>query len=129
MPLIRGDTIVYNAFKNKFEPIQFNDANKTISYKTKQQQRFKQLTKTKRIKPIEMFVETLVVTDVTIYEDHKRFTNSNNQKIIFHHMKMYFSHYINGIDKMYQNSFQNDPDLRISIKLKNFLFLTVKKKS
>ena len=39
-------------------------------------------------------------------------------------MKIYYSHLFNGVNQHYQDSLANDPDLRITIKLKNFLFFT-----
>ena len=41
-------------------------------------------------------------------------------------MKIYYSHFFNGVNQHYQNSLSTDPDLRITIKLKNFLFFTVR---
>jgi len=40
-------------------------------------------------------------------------------------MKSYFAHYVNGINQIFLNSFQNDNDLRITVKLSNYLFLKV----
>lgn len=40
-------------------------------------------------------------------------------------MRIYYCHYFNGVNQYYQNSLLNDSDLRITIKLKNFLFFTV----
>ena len=42
------------------------------------------------------------------------------------HMKAYFAHLMNGVTKRYTNSFASDPDLRLSVKLSNYLFLTVR---
>ena len=47
--------------------------------------------------PVQLYVETLIVTDLTIYNDHKRFSGSNDQNIVFQHMKIYFSHLLNGV--------------------------------
>lgn len=75
--------------------------------------------------PISMFVEQLVVIDQTIYLDHQKFLNTNDRDVIFESMKIYFSHMFNGVNQQFVNSLANDPDLRIYIKLKNFLFFTV----
>jgi hypothetical protein len=42
--------------------------------------------------PIQLYVETLPVVDLSIYLDHQRVTGSTNQTIVFSHMKVYFSH-------------------------------------
>ncbi|RNA14579.1 flocculation FLO11-like, partial [Brachionus plicatilis] len=74
--------------------------------------------------PFNLFVEVLLVADNTIYEDHIRFAGTNDTDLVFLYMRTYFAHYFNGINQRFQNSFTNDPDLRITIKLTNFLFLT-----
>ena len=47
--------------------------------------------------PIELFVETLLVTDLSVYEDHKKYSESSHRDVIFEHMKIYFSHVMNGV--------------------------------
>jgi hypothetical protein len=75
--------------------------------------------------PINLYVEALVVTDTSIYDDHSRFLNTTDQILIFTHMRMYFAHLIKGVNQRFSNTFANDPDLRINVVLRNFLFLTV----
>lgn len=75
--------------------------------------------------PFNLFLEVLLVTDHSIYEDHVRFAGTNDTDLVFLYMRTYFAHYFNGINQRFQNSFANDPDLRVTIKLTNFLFLTV----
>jgi hypothetical protein len=41
-----------------------------------------------------LYVDYLVVTDATVYDDHKRFLNTNDQRLVFIHMKAYFAHYV-----------------------------------
>jgi hypothetical protein len=43
----------------------------------------------------DLYVELLVVTDPTVYEDHKRYSGSNDSSLIFSHMRTYFAHTIN----------------------------------
>ncbi|RNA04998.1 A disintegrin and metallo ase with thrombospondin motifs 3-like [Brachionus plicatilis] len=74
--------------------------------------------------PIVADVETLVVIDPSIYEDHKEFLQTNDQEIIFDHIRLYYAHTMNGVNDKYQNSMTTDPDLRISIKLVHILILT-----
>lgn len=50
---------------------------------------------------------------------------TSDSSLIFQSMKVYYSHFFNGVNQQYQNSLSTDPDLRITIKLKNFLFYTV----
>ena len=47
--------------------------------------------------PIGLYVELLIVTDLTIFEDHKRFAQTSDTNLVFLHMRTYFAHYINGV--------------------------------
>lgn len=77
--------------------------------------------------PINLYVELLLVTDNTIYLDHQKFAQITDRNLTFQFMKIYYSHFFNGVNQHYQNSLVNDPDLRIITKLKNFIFYTVSK--
>ena len=77
-------------------------------------------------KPVDTYVETLVVTDQTIYNDMKAFVNSTNNNIILQNIRIYFAHVFNGINQRYQNSFSNDPDLNLNVVLQNILILQVR---
>ncbi len=68
----------------------------------------------------------LIVADQTVFEDHKKYLNINDQNIIFQYMRMYFASfsYLNNL--RYYNSLKNDPDLRITMTSVGFIFLTVK---
>ncbi len=46
---------------------------------------------------LQLFCEVLVVTDLSVFEDHLRFSGSSNREKIFLHMKAYFAHLINGV--------------------------------
>lgn len=93
-------------------------------------------------KPVELNVEILVVTDESIFLAHRAFLRTTRQNLVFSYMKIYYSHVINNVifiysykfyywfffqkvNKLFQNSFSNDPDLRINVKASNFIFLTV----
>ena len=75
--------------------------------------------------PAKAVVEYLIVADASIYNAHSDLIDSTNQDLIFHHMRIYFAHLVNGVNSRYNNSFGNDPDLNLDIKLKNYLFFTV----
>ncbi len=47
--------------------------------------------------PTNLYVEFLIVTDVTIYQDHAKFTGSTNKDTIFNSMKIYFSFLMNAV--------------------------------
>lgn len=80
----------------------------------------------KRAASNSAFVEVLIVTDSTVFNDHSRFVNSTDIDIVFQHMRIYFAYLINGVNQRYLNSFENDTDLNINIRLTNYLFLIVK---
>ena len=75
--------------------------------------------------PFKLYLEVLVVTDYTIYDDFTRYAQTNNTDLVFLYMKNYFAHYINEVNQRFQNSFGNDPDVRLTIQLKNYLFIKV----
>ena len=72
-----------------------------------------------------MYIEYLVVTDPTIFNKMMIFSGTTNQTLVFLYMKAYFAHYVNTVNQRYQNSFTNDPDFRLTVRLANFLFITV----
>jgi hypothetical protein len=47
--------------------------------------------------PISLYVEMLLVADVSIVNDHKQFAGSNDLNQVFMHMKIYYAHLINGV--------------------------------
>lgn len=47
--------------------------------------------------PFELYCELLIVTDLSVYEDHKIFAQSTDQNLVFLHMKAYYAHYANGV--------------------------------
>ena len=74
--------------------------------------------------PIALTVEMLVVTDITVYNIFKASLNSVNNDVIFASMRVYYAHLLKLVDKMYKDSLATDADLRVSVVLTNFLFLT-----
>lgn len=44
-----------------------------------------------------LYVELLVVTDHSIFEDHRRYTQTNDTDLIFLHMRTYFAHFVNEV--------------------------------
>ena len=72
-----------------------------------------------------MFIEYLVVTDPSVYNKMMIFSGTTNQTLVFLYMKAYFAHYVNTVNQRYQNSFTNDTDVRLTVRLANFLFITV----
>ena len=76
-------------------------------------------------KPIQLYVETLLVADQSVYETVSQLTGYTDQDFVFQYMRIYLSHMVNGANMAYESSLRDDPDLRISLKLANFYFLTV----
>ena len=74
----------------------------------------------------DLYLELLVVTDCSVFNDHKTYLQTNRTDLIFLHMSLYFYHFINGVNERFQNAFVNDSSINsLTIKLSNFLFLTV----
>jgi hypothetical protein len=72
-----------------------------------------------------MFVEILIVTDESVFNDHTKFAKTSDPSLALLNMRIYFTHLINGVNKLFQNSLSNDTNLHITVTHKNFLFLTV----
>ena len=47
--------------------------------------------------PLSLFVETLVVTDDSIYNKFKTLFGTNDQNTIFEYMRIYYAHQMNGV--------------------------------
>ena len=75
--------------------------------------------------PIQLYVETLLVTDQSVYDTVSQLTGFTDKDFVFQYMRIYLSHMVNGASMAYESSLRDDPDLRISLKLANFYFLTV----
>ena len=65
------------------------------------------------------------MAELSVYNLFQKFFGISDQALTFEYMRVYFSHSFTGVNLRYQNSLANDPDLRITVKLTNFLFLTV----
>ena len=47
--------------------------------------------------PFDLYIELLIVTDYTIFQDQTRFSNLTNTNYILLYMRTYFAHYVNGV--------------------------------
>lgn len=47
--------------------------------------------------PFDLYVEVLVVTDYSIYQDNIEYAQTSDVNLVFLYMKTYFAHYINGV--------------------------------
>ena len=47
--------------------------------------------------PLNLFVETLVVTDESIYSKHQALSGSTDSNVVFQHMRIYYAHSIHGV--------------------------------
>ncbi|CAF0715919.1 unnamed protein product [Brachionus calyciflorus] len=75
------------------------------------------------------YIRLLIITDPSIYEQHKKFLKTDDDTKIFKNILHYYALTIDGVNHKYQNSFENDPDLRIIVNLENVLILTDKSQS
>ncbi len=96
--------------------------------------------------PVRAVVETLVVTDGSVFDGFMRDSQIKNLDYIFQSMRIYYNHLMNSVkiliiiinsnnfifyvicifykvNKVYNASFITDPDLRIEIKVVHYLFL------
>ena len=67
--------------------------------------------------PHKLYVETLLVTELSFYNRMKIYTGITDQVILFEYMKIYLSHVINGVNLRYKNSMLKDLELKLTIKL------------
>lgn len=79
--------------------------------------------------PFELYMELMIIADYSIYQDHSRIAQSSDQNLVFLHMKAYFAHYVNGVNQRFQTSLSTDPDFRLTIKLKDYLFFQTESSS
>lgn len=68
-----------------------------------------------------------MVTDYSIFKDHKVFSRTEDATQVMTNMRVYFAHIFNGVAQRYFNS--ADVDLVIIIKLSNFLFVNTEGES
>ena len=83
--------------------------------------------RTEENQQFDLHVETLVVTDYTVFNNHKTFARSNDSSKVMTHMRVYFAHLFNGIAQRYLNSAVSD--LRLSVKLTSNFFLNTEAES
>ncbi len=50
-------------------------------------------------KTIDLFIEYMIVTDTTIYNDNVRYAQTNETNLVFLYMKAYYAHFVNGVTK------------------------------
>ncbi len=50
-------------------------------------------------KPIDLYVEKLVVADYSVFQSHQIYANTTNTDLVLLHMRIYFSHVIYGVSK------------------------------
>ena len=98
-----------------------------FEYTLSQKNFFSRIKRSNNGVPFDLYVETLVVTDYTIFNDHKVLAGSSDSNQVMTHMRVYFGHLFNGIAQRYLNS--ADSDLRIFVKLSNYLFLNTEAES
>ncbi|CAF0761292.1 unnamed protein product [Brachionus calyciflorus] len=84
----------------------------------------RKIQKKKSKLPLELKVETLAVIDNSVYENFKQVTMLNDTNILFEYIKVYYMHLFDEVDSKFENSFGNDPFIRIQIVLKNILITT-----
>lgn len=102
------------------EPVTSQNQTKTLPH----DQRLIYFPRPSTNSPVPLVVELLLVTDPTVYEVHRKFCKTNDKEKIFQHMRIYYSYLINGVNQRFQNSLRNDTEIKLSVKLTNFLFLT-----
>lgn len=49
--------------------------------------------------PTVLEVETLIVTDLTIYNKHKTLTNSTDPNVIYAQMRIYYAYLLNAVKR------------------------------
>ena len=75
--------------------------------------------------PIQTYVEVLVVTDTSVLANFQKLANSTDPSVVFSNMRLYYAYAFNAVNQRFANSLGTDPDLRINVAVKNFLFVTV----
>jgi hypothetical protein len=118
------DSLSYRFYNDYLSP----DSSLSVLNRQNSNIRNKLLNESVVQQPITFYIECLIVTDISIYEQHSRFINSSDQDLVLNHMSIYYAHLIKGVNQRFMNSFENDTQLKIYAVLKNYLFLTVNNK-
>ncbi|CAF0750863.1 unnamed protein product [Brachionus calyciflorus] len=71
-------------------------------------------------RPFTLDLEILIVTDLTILNDFQTLLNTTDKTKIFSYMRIYYSHLINSVNQLFKRSLNNDPDLRINLRVVDF---------
>ena len=75
--------------------------------------------------PVQVYIEYLIVSDSTIYDQVSGLLNTTNKTIVLQYMQIFFAQVTNAINQRYQISLQNDTDLRITVALQGMIIETV----
>ena len=46
---------------------------------------------------VDLFIEYMIVTDTTIYNDNVRYAQTNDTNLVYLYMKAYYAHFANGV--------------------------------
>jgi hypothetical protein len=71
------------------------------------------------------YIETLLVTDCSVFNYHRDLLRTRNTAIILQHMRLYFTHLINLVNRRYELALKYDTDISVNVILKDILFLKV----
>ncbi|CAF0920507.1 unnamed protein product, partial [Brachionus calyciflorus] len=74
--------------------------------------------------PVSLIVEATAVVDISIQNSYKRYLKTNDDNIVRDAIRTYYSYVFAGVNEKYQRTLENDPDLKIAIKLTNILILS-----
>ena len=74
---------------------------------------------------MRLCVEILAVIDHSVFESHQKFLDTNDSQLVYSHMKLYFESFFDRVNELYEKNFEKDPDLRLCVRLKHLLFLSV----
>ena len=72
----------------------FKQKHRDLAHKVRQH---RQESQTRAHSPLSLDIETLVVADLSIFNDHKRFIDSDDESVIFGSMQVYLAHLFNGV--------------------------------
>ena len=75
--------------------------------------------------PVQLYVEYAIVSDSTVFEKYTNLLNTSNPNIVIQYLQIYYAQLVNAINQRYFITFQNDPDLRISVVLVAIVIETV----
>lgn len=79
-------------------------------------------------KPLQFYVEILLVTDFSVYQMHEKILSSkkwnqnspSNPELVINHIKTYYTEVINQVNQRFETSFSTDSDLQLKILISQF---------